>query len=172
LLARYPQLTSESRINIWALTVIDIDHCRTARRKAKGIASISRRVSLSWCTQSQSSSSPIVLPWWPAQVLGRMEGELRASHLLEGSAIAQNVTEFPPPQLDHLWGLLLCHRLPWIRRPRNPVRHSHRRPTPSSKRSRDSTARERCRRWARADDDRRDLERSAKLFKAANFQPE
>jgi hypothetical protein len=35
-----------------------------------------------------------------------------------------------------------------------------------------STARERCRRWARADDDRRDLERSAKLFKAANFQPE
>jgi hypothetical protein len=104
--------------------------------------------------------------------LGRMEGELRASHLLEGSAIAQNVTEFPPPQLDHLWGLLLCHRLPWIRRPRNPVRHSHRRPTPSSKRSRDSTARERCRRWARADDDRRDLERSAKLFKAANFQPE
>jgi hypothetical protein len=35
--------------------------------------------------------------------------------------------EFSSPQLGHLSGLHLCRRLPWLRRPRNSLRHSHRR---------------------------------------------
>jgi hypothetical protein len=33
--------------------------------------------------------------------------------------------ELPRAQLDHLSGLHLCRRLPWLRRPRNPLRHRH-----------------------------------------------